>query len=826
MALVMLPCDMPWWGKLQFLLTEIATVTTPKDLADNMFQIYSMCNVGLDPDESDHSKTDEDVFQPLVKFLESDMTADERDRFFSCTLPYISQCALALKQHKSSMGLSFSLQQQVDNRKISHEFVSSLVAHSFFSSFPKRTSKTHPTLQDFNFSNFFLQLDQSFQQVKFRCLLHYFDCLSKFGHPQEPISISRQVMTGREWLTIEDWLECNLPLCPLSIKHDGRLERFDSSDSLLVCSSSSRLGGHVLNAGSSRECIQFCECPELIALLLFFEALEDNEVCIVENVLKVAKISDVRQKTNLELLEEPQPMYLCLMDAENYTRLPLSQYEEDNVLRELNKALLGFRQKQQQTQQVLHNSRQHSVTIGATTKRLSPIGESFSSTPPPEPDLDLYSHSAKARRSFSKRGHSGSNGVKGGDWGGARLAPPSTGKWIMLGSSGECLPISRHQCMPIHSSVNRNDSKDEDTFYSANSSFDQDDDDDKYDDVFLDDNEAVTSPFKYECELKTPERRHTFAERLKEALQREQSNGSSDSSYAVGISVAGSSLTENNIRMRRGGSRGFMLEDSFGTESSPKTEKHKARRRQAFSRGNSSRYSFSTEYTSELEEVYEQLSRWLDESDLSTVGLEDDSGSGTGSGETRQRLRDRAVVQFAGSLLKRTLSESFVGVPLTDHRDELEETDYRPDSRLKHDFKIKLAARSLSLELQKHRHKLAAQLVSVLAQQEAGLCDLLPVVTGNWGCGTRQLGDPQLKLLIQWLAGSVAGIPTLIYCTYGHYKLLKLDTVCRVILDRKWSVGELVAFILRYVQFTLGHSLANQEADTLFEYIISRDHAL
>lgn len=561
-------------------------------------------------------------------------------------------------------------------------------------------------------------------------------------------------------------------------------------------------------------------------MLLFFEALEDNEVCIVENVLKVAKISDVRQKTNLELLEEPQPMYLCLMDAENYTRLPLSQYEEDNVLRELNKALLGFRQKQQQTQQVLHNSRQHSVTIGATTKRLSPIGESFSSTPPPEPDLDLYSHSAKARRSFSKRGHSGSNGVKGGDWGGARLAPPSTGKWIMLGSSGECLPISRHQCMPIHSSVNRNDSKDEDTFYSANSSFDQDDDDDKYDDVFLDDNEAVTSPFKYECELKTPERRHTFAERLKEALQREQSNGSSDSSYAVGISVAGSSLTENNIRMRRGGSRGFMLEDSFGTESSPKTEKHKARRRQAFSRGNSSRYSFSTEYTSELEEVYEQLSRWLDESDLSTVGLEDDSGSGTGSGETRQRLRDRAVVQFAGSLLKRTLSESFVGVPLTDHRDELEETDYRPDSRLKHDFKIKLAARSLSLELQKHRHKLAAQLVSVLAQQEAGLCDLLPVVTGNWGCGTRQLGDPQLKLLIQWLAGSVAGIPTLIYCTYGHYKLLKLDTVCRVILDRKWSVGELVAFILRYVQFTLGHSLANQEADTLFEYIISRDHAL
>lgn len=32
------------------------------------------------------------------------------------------------------------------------------------------------------------------------------------------------------------------------------------------------------------------------------------------------------------------------MDAENYTHYPVNQFEEDNVLRELNKCLLGFRQ--------------------------------------------------------------------------------------------------------------------------------------------------------------------------------------------------------------------------------------------------------------------------------------------------------------------------------------------------------------------------------------------------------------------------------------------------------------------------------------------------
>jgi hypothetical protein len=58
------------------------------------------------------------------------------------------------------------------------------------------------------------------------------------------------------------------------------------------------------------------------------------------------------------------------MDAENYLQLPLSQFQEDNILRELNKAVLAFRQQ---------NSPQPPQPV---TRRLSPIGESFSSTPP------------------------------------------------------------------------------------------------------------------------------------------------------------------------------------------------------------------------------------------------------------------------------------------------------------------------------------------------------------------------------------------------------------------------------------------------------------
>lgn len=79
---------------------------------------------------------------------------------------------------------------------------------------------------------------------------------------------------------------------------------------------------------------------------------------------------------------------MCCIDAEDYSRLAFTQFEEDNILREMNKSLLGFRQRR------VPNSPTDPVKIeleaqeiGLGSRRLSPIGESFSSTPP-ETDRD------------------------------------------------------------------------------------------------------------------------------------------------------------------------------------------------------------------------------------------------------------------------------------------------------------------------------------------------------------------------------------------------------------------------------------------------------
>lgn len=61
-------------------------------------------------------------------------------------------------------------------------------------------------------------------------------------------------MLSRQWLTIEDWLESNIPLCPLQIRHEGRLERTDNG--VQVCFASRNFGDGVLEGHATQETIQ------------------------------------------------------------------------------------------------------------------------------------------------------------------------------------------------------------------------------------------------------------------------------------------------------------------------------------------------------------------------------------------------------------------------------------------------------------------------------------------------------------------------------------------------------------------------------------------
>uniref|UniRef100_A0A6P7FKF7 poly(ADP-ribose) glycohydrolase n=1 Tax=Diabrotica virgifera virgifera TaxID=50390 RepID=A0A6P7FKF7_DIAVI len=878
MALVMLPSDLPWWDSVKRLLKKIAETKNSSELIDKMQKIYEMCNVSLEPDEE---SIDPHQFAGFMNFLDNDLTNEERSTFFSKTLPNLATRALKIKECRPKNGLHFSLQQQADSTELDYTFVSSLVANAFFSTFPKRTDKTHPTLQNFNFADFFKSLNHNTQKSKLKSLLYYFEWLANNENSNGKMKILRQVMSSKEWLTIEDWVECSLPLCSIKIRHDGKLNRTEE-DCLQICFSSAKIGGNVLGNGFTQECINLVTAPELLTILLNVEALEDNEVLTVENVRHISRMVDPKHRAFLEKFDSPRELSVCCIDAEDYTKLPIGQYEEDNILRELNKCLLGFQQKQ-----LVKNEKETPFHL---RRRLSPIGESMGSNQSdclniplitqqscstthsgsisPIPDNnnlvnDRLCVQLEMEKNLQKRNKASDSLVHG-----------RRGRFIVLGSSGECLPITRKPYEEESRSEYDSCESSEGEFHSAKTSVDDGDEDENF-------------HKRYSIDLETPERRNVFAQRLRDALRKEITTStpstSEESSYAVGISVMGSNLLDRDIRVRRGGSTGFALkEDSMDDnflENSLNQEKEwidKFRNKQSSvlnrkESNKSSEYSFSTEYSSELEEVYEQFSRWLE-----SPMLETEKG-------TKRELdaRELAVVRFAGSILKRTLSESFVGVPvpMTENCDIHSCSNDEYSTRKN---KLVLNAKSLSLELARQKHRLAAQLTDdkccdtqsrpvalTLCDNEDSACSLKksrnwfitcvteaivqnledvsvsirlqqtddelsqisekpknglkPISTGNWGCGSSHKGDVQLKVIIQWMAASVAGVPALIYCTYGHQQLAKLDTVCRILIDRKWTVRDLAEAALRYSNRVIqGKELSG----TLFEELIGMERTV
>lgn len=119
------------------------------------------------------------------------------------------------------------------------------------------------------------------QKVKFQSFIRYFDWLesqatsnqqqqdkdnaecqdkadfadaTKVDDENTYMKVSRKVFSGKQWLTIEDWLECTVPLCALDVKHESRIER--SHDNVVqTVFASPRLGGDFLSNGWSQVCI-------------------------------------------------------------------------------------------------------------------------------------------------------------------------------------------------------------------------------------------------------------------------------------------------------------------------------------------------------------------------------------------------------------------------------------------------------------------------------------------------------------------------------------------------------------------------------------------
>ncbi|XP_059350664.1 uncharacterized protein LOC130693764 isoform X3 [Daphnia carinata] len=610
-------------------------------------------------------------------------------------------------------------------------------------------------------------------------------------------------MSGREWCTLEEWLQCRRPLCPLVVRHDGRVE-YPSSDSTMpmsvnnnnnnrpsvgqsaeppagirVCFASRRIGGSFLDDGTSQECAAFSSHPELLSLLPYVESLEDNEAITASGLCTYSIIHDLKNKavfdatagqqtttanaatktaltttsaattspissSSLPQVTQAQTA-MCLIDAEDYSDLPIRQYEEDNVLRELNKAYLGFRQhypdaaraeqpqpkEQPQLEQRLpiagasrdlspssrsrqastitdHTMSQDWADLTRSTTLVASSGDPSSPRPSICPSMASQDQSHVAADETDHRGRSAHNPTM--LYGGGRnvpltLAKATVVKQIMTRVKDAGLSELPSSCVlpkkagSIYASCH---SQDEDLnssmeeFRSANTSLDEDE---------------------------VPSRAAAAAvNRMQRHRNSTDRNGNDQLNKSRGSSTESDSSAEN----RRPESRGFALdsqheEDSFsgdGLEREKRWLDHFRERRgprstrsgnlkdSSSSSKDSSRYSFSTEFSSELDELYDQFSHWLDDPN--------------GGESLQQNGRNAAVFRFAHGLLKRALSDSFASVALS-----IENLSAHPETLMKD---IKLAAssegrrgsnkRSWSLNEHVGDERLALQLAKEMVERE------------------------------------------------------------------------------------------------------------
>ncbi|KAL4471443.1 hypothetical protein ABPG74_008336 [Tetrahymena malaccensis] len=88
--------------------------------------------------------------------------------------------------------------------------------------------------------------------------------------------------------------------------------------------------------------------------------------------------------------------------------------------------------------------------------------------------------------------------------------------------------------------------------------------------------------------------------------------------------------------------------------------------------------------------------------------------------------------------------------------------------------------------------------------------DKLPIVTGNWGCGIFN-GDPQLKLLIQWIACSLLQ-KKMVYCSFKDSRLANHNQFIQQLKGKK--IKSILDLIYQYSK--------SDKYSTLFSYLQSQ----
>ncbi|XP_075245397.1 poly(ADP-ribose) glycohydrolase-like isoform X2 [Convolutriloba macropyga] len=290
----------------------------------------------------------------MRSFFTNYLPVEERAKFFSVTLPKLQALALELPQlvtqpipwlnQNTNMSLTLSKRQ-----------VASLNANLFLNTFPVQDGtgdlpRHHDMLTLFS-SKRANRVNSNFEKV--RCLLNYFHRVTDSTNCEMS---SGTVSFHRRCLDLDQarpqWEKVDKHLSQCTVKSKGFIE--NQQEMLQVDFANQYIGGGVLGEGCVQEEIRFVTHPELFVSLLFTPRLLENECLIIQGAERYCDY--VGYSDSFKFLSDycdPSPsdsigrklVTLVAIDALvlRSQEAKAQQFKLQKILRELNKAYIGFR---------------------------------------------------------------------------------------------------------------------------------------------------------------------------------------------------------------------------------------------------------------------------------------------------------------------------------------------------------------------------------------------------------------------------------------------------------------------------------------------------
>ncbi|EDV92130.1 poly(ADP-ribose) glycohydrolase [Drosophila grimshawi] len=297
-------------------------------------------------------------FRALHKLFNEDLDESESRCFFEDLLPRISRLALRLPELIRAP-IPLLKQNQTTALTLTQEQISCLLANAFLCTYPRRNTlkrkSEYSNFPDINFNRLYQSSGASVLE-KLKCIFHYFRrvCPTERDASNVPTGCLTFVRLSGKPEDEVNWYLSGAPLSsiPMHINAGGTIE--DEGIGLLQVDFANKfLGGGVLGQGCVQEEIRFVICPELLISKLFTECLLPTEALLMVGSERFSNYTGYAGSFAWAGNHEDRTPYdssrrrhtaIVAIDALSFGQaLQSHQYREDLILRELNKASIGFR---------------------------------------------------------------------------------------------------------------------------------------------------------------------------------------------------------------------------------------------------------------------------------------------------------------------------------------------------------------------------------------------------------------------------------------------------------------------------------------------------